>query len=148
MVKVYFFVGVLVIILAVIHLKSPNWVTVITVVGFLGIHCGFVLELYIKYCDLADEGNRGKFQKLCIEVLNITTVVFTLMYTVFMPKWYIPLLFSTLTCTISRSLLVVNSDGRTAAEMAAPVVFGIGVAILFSGLAYNFRWHLIRSFVI
>jgi hypothetical protein len=64
-----------------------------------------------------------------------------------MPKWYIPLLISTFTSVISRSLIVLWTDGKKGTEMIAPVALGLCVAMIMNTLAYTFRTHLLKAFV-
>jgi hypothetical protein len=59
--NVYFIIGTLTIMVSVINIKNPYWMTVITVIVFLGVHCGFVIEVQRKLCVLTEEGTNQKF---------------------------------------------------------------------------------------
>jgi hypothetical protein len=76
------------------------------------------------------EGTSEKLRTMCLQVLNLYTIVYTLMVSVFMPNWYIPLTLSSSAYGISRSLIVFYLDKQTAINMTGPIAFGFGIVVV------------------
>jgi hypothetical protein len=77
------------------------------------------------------------------------TLIFSSVYTVSMPRWYIPCMISTLTYAISRSLIFEYAEGKVTMEKISPMetAFGFILGSIYFSITYFFRLHLIRGFV-